>query len=64
MIIENSSIVLSNAAVAAPRAVRYAWPNNPAVNLVNAADLPASPFRTDTGDLSAPIVAAASAVAQ
>lgn len=28
-------------------AVRYAWANNPFCNLVNAAGLPASPFRTD-----------------
>ncbi len=56
--IEKNAVVLSNAAVAAPRAVRYAWANNPAVNLVNSANLPASPFLTDTGDLSAPIVVA------
>lgn len=33
--------------VAAPMAVRYAWHYNPECNLVNAEDLPASPFRTD-----------------
>lgn len=31
-----------------PVAVRYAWANNPDVNLVNGAGLPAVPFRTDT----------------
>ena len=32
----------------APVAVRYGWSENPAAaNLVNAAGLPASPFRTD-----------------
>jgi sialate O-acetylesterase len=31
-----------------PVAVRYAWAENPEVNLYNSADLPASPFRTDT----------------
>ena len=56
--IEGNAVVLSNPAVAAPQAVRYAWANNPAVNLVNASGLPASPFRTDTGDLSAPVVVA------
>ena len=30
-----------------PVAVRYAWENNPEVNLVNGAGLPASPFRSD-----------------
>jgi len=28
-------------------AVRYAWAQNPECNLVNSADLPAAPFRTD-----------------
>jgi sialate O-acetylesterase len=30
-----------------PVAVRYAWANNPDVNLVNGAGLPVSPFRSD-----------------
>ena len=30
-----------------PVAVRYGWAENPALNLYNSADLPASPFRTD-----------------
>lgn len=30
-----------------PVAVRYGWDNNPSCNLVNAVNLPASPFRTD-----------------
>jgi len=34
--------------VAAPRAVRYAWTNNPeAANLFGANGLPAAPFRSD-----------------
>ncbi|XHR30995.1 MAG: sialate O-acetylesterase [Chthoniobacteraceae bacterium] len=40
-------VVLSAPGVEKPVAVRYAWANNPAVNLVNAAGLPAVPFRTD-----------------
>ncbi|TSA37111.1 MAG: sialate O-acetylesterase [Verrucomicrobiaceae bacterium] len=40
-------IVLSAPGVAHPVAVRYAWANNPEVNLVNKANLPAVPFRTD-----------------
>jgi len=39
--------VLTCAQVPKPVAVRYAWANNPDVNLVNAAGLPAVPFRTD-----------------
>lgn len=35
------------AGVAAPRAVRYAFSDNPDANLVNEAGLPAAPFRTD-----------------
>jgi sialate O-acetylesterase len=30
-----------------PAAARYAWADNPDCNLINAAGLPASPFRTD-----------------
>ncbi len=41
-------VVVRNAAVTAPVAVRYAWANNPAgCNLYNRAGLPAVPFRTD-----------------
>jgi choline dehydrogenase len=35
-----------------PIAVRYAWSDNPTCNLFNAADLPASPFRTDNHALN------------
>ncbi|WP_197706052.1 sialate O-acetylesterase [Mucilaginibacter gotjawali] len=42
----NKVTVMSNR-VAIPVAVRYAWANNPACNLYNGANLPASPFRTD-----------------
>jgi sialate O-acetylesterase len=45
--IEGDAIVLSGEGVATPTAVRYAWANNPDVNLYNAAGLPANPFRTD-----------------
>lgn len=40
-------LVVTSAEVAAPVALRYAWEDNPETNLVNGADLPASPFRTD-----------------
>ena len=46
--IEGDTVVVSSAAVPQPKAVRYAWANNPVCNLYNQAGLPASPFRTDT----------------
>jgi sialate O-acetylesterase len=46
--IEGDKIVLSSEKVADPVAARYAWADNPVCNLYNKADLPASPFRTDT----------------
>ncbi|BCM94415.1 hypothetical protein IAD21_06322 [Abditibacteriota bacterium] len=45
--IEGNSVILSNDAVAKPKAVRYGWANNPDVNLFNSDGLPANPFRTD-----------------
>jgi sialate O-acetylesterase len=44
--IEGASIVLSNATVATPVYVRYAWADNPDCNLYNGEGLPASPFRS------------------
>ena len=43
--IEGATLVVSSAAVAAPRSVRYGWADNPRVSLYNAAGLPASPFQ-------------------
>ena len=45
--IENDAIVLSCPDVSTPRAVRYAWADNPDCNLCNGAGLPAPPFRAD-----------------
>jgi sialate O-acetylesterase len=45
--IEGKRVVVSSPDVKQPLAVRYAWASNPVCNLVNSADLPASPFRTD-----------------
>ncbi len=43
------TVQVSNANVSHPRAVRYAWADNPqGCNLINKEGLPASPFRTDT----------------
>ncbi|HEY0947229.1 MAG TPA: sialate O-acetylesterase, partial [Opitutaceae bacterium] len=57
--IEGDSVVIQSQSVPAPVAVRYAWADNPDCNLVNAAGLPASPFRTD--DWTTPALAAAAA---
>lgn len=46
--IDGSAVVVKSDAVASPAAVRYGWLASPTVNLYNAADLPAVPFRSDT----------------
>jgi sialate O-acetylesterase len=46
-VVDGETVVVSSPAVPDPTAVRYAWANNPACNLYNAAGLPAAPFRTD-----------------
>jgi sialate O-acetylesterase len=46
--INNDKVVVSSDSISHPKAVRYAWKNNPEnANLYNNAGLPASPFRTD-----------------
>ena len=45
--IQGEEIVVWSEGISAPKAVRYAWADNPACNLYNAEGLPASPFRTD-----------------
>ncbi|EDM38576.1 sialic acid-specific 9-O-acetylesterase [Pedobacter sp. BAL39] len=45
--IKGNTVIVESEAVQQPVSVRYGWGNNPAVNLVNGAGLPASPFRTD-----------------
>jgi sialate O-acetylesterase len=46
--IQGNQVVVSSDDVANPVAVRYAWSNNPPSTLYNGADLPASPFKTDS----------------
>jgi sialate O-acetylesterase len=46
-VIKGETVVLHSEQVPHPVAVRYAWADNPQVNLVNASGLPAAPFRTD-----------------
>ena len=45
--IEGDTVVAWSDRISSPQAVRYAWAQNPDVNLVNQAGLPAAPFRTD-----------------
>jgi sialate O-acetylesterase len=45
--IDGDSVVVSSPQVPQPQYVRYAWGMNPPISLVNAAGLPAGPFRTD-----------------
>lgn len=46
--IDGDKVVVWNSKIKNPVAVRYAWASNPLCNLYNGADLPASPFRTDS----------------
>jgi sialate O-acetylesterase len=45
--IEGGNVIVSNAEIADPVAVRYGWANDPAATLRSQADLPAGPFRSD-----------------
>ncbi|VAX29110.1 Sialic acid-specific 9-O-acetylesterase [hydrothermal vent metagenome] len=46
--IDGDEVIVWNSKIKNPVAVRYAWASNPLCNLYNGADLPASPFRTDS----------------
>lgn len=45
--VQDGKVIVATSKVPEPKAVRYAWAANPKGNLVNAADLPASPFTTE-----------------
>ena len=51
--ISGDHVIVSSPEVKTPASVRYAWADNPACNLINAAGLPAAPFRTDTWPVGA-----------
>ncbi len=51
--VDGDSLILSSPDVAAPTQARYDWASNPIGNLVNSANLPAAPFRTDHAPLAA-----------
>ncbi len=46
--VDGQTVAVWSREVPRPVAVRYAWADDPAANLVNKAGLPASPFRTDS----------------
>lgn len=48
-IVDRATVEVWNDAVPAPVEVRYAWADDPRCNLVDAAGLPAAPFRTRVG---------------
>ena len=48
VILNDQTVTLSSPKITNPLYVRYAFAGKPNVNLVNSADLPAYPFRTDT----------------
>ncbi len=53
--IDGDKVIVSNSEVAEPKAVRYAWSNNPeGANFGNKDGLMASPFRSDTGPIPNP----------
>lgn len=52
--IVGKTVVVSNAEVSGPVAVRYAWSADPDCNLFNEVGLPASPFRTDDWPVEQP----------
>ena len=51
--VEDNTVVVESKEVPDPIAVRYAFADNPEVNLYNSAGIPAAPFRTDDWEPSA-----------
>ncbi len=47
-VIDGDTVLVFSPDIKAPLAVRYAWADNPTCTLYNKADLPATPFRTDS----------------
>jgi sialate O-acetylesterase len=48
--IDGATVLVSSPEVPDPQSVRYGWDYDPVANLVNAAGLPASLFRTNEND--------------
>ena len=54
-VIKGDVVVVQAKGVESPRAVRYAWSNDPeGANFANEEGLLASPFRTDVGEIARP----------
>ena len=51
--VEGKTVVIESKEVPDPIAVRYAFADNPEVNLYNSANIPVAPFRTDDWDSAA-----------
>lgn len=62
--IVGTTVVLSSPQVTEPKAVRYAWADDPAANLYNRDGLPAVPFRTDNWTATVASLAVLSAPAK
>ena len=56
-VIKGNTVELEADGLAEPKFVRYAFAPKPAVNLVNGANLPATPFRTDKDPVVQPVAA-------
>ncbi|MEI9999105.1 MAG: hypothetical protein WDO13_07995 [Verrucomicrobiota bacterium] len=59
--IDENTVVVSSPQVPHPAAVRYAWADDPVLNLYNREGLPASPFRTDDWNPTHPAAVQAAA---
>jgi len=59
-VIDGDAVMLSSRDVPEPVAARYAWGNSPPATLINQADLPAAPFRSDDWPAPAPQASAQS----
>ncbi len=57
--VDGDSLLVGNAQVTNPVAVRYGWADNPTCNLYNKEGLPASPFRTDNWESTSPATSVA-----
>jgi sialate O-acetylesterase len=53
--VEGNTVVLTHPELKAITTVRYAWANNPEVNLTDDTGLPTAPFRTDSAPLYTPV---------
>lgn len=56
-VIRGDSVIVSHPSIPNPTKVRYAWSNRPEASLLNQAGLPASPFTTESPELTVRIEA-------